>query len=128
MEKKSPHDLFVQGESIAARYLIAQGYTIVTQNYRAPCGEIDIIAKNEDTLIFCEVKTRRKHSINMALMNVSPKKQKHICNTAQYYINQIPAKSNLNTRFDIIVLFYDDSTDSFKVHHLENAFIPSSSF
>lgn len=49
-----------RGESYAARYLGAQGYRILAQKYRTKIGEIDLIAKDRDTLVFVEVKTRRR--------------------------------------------------------------------
>jgi putative endonuclease len=47
------------GERLAARHLLAAGYRIEARNWRCPAGEVDIIAWQGDTLVFCEVKTRR---------------------------------------------------------------------
>ncbi len=124
MEKKSAKDLFVIGENISAKHLISKGYEIIATNYRSRYGEIDIVATLNDTLVFVEVKTRRNHSMTGALSTVSHTKQKRISLTAQYYINQNPLPDNINTRFDVIILFYYEDTDTFQVHHFEDAFLP----
>lgn len=124
MEKKSSKELFIIGENLATTFLTAKAYTILERNWRCPKGEIDIIAQLGETLIFVEVKTRRNHSISAALANVSYTKQKRITLTAQQYINQIQHPCNLNTRFDIIIVIYHETNDTFAIHHLENAYLP----
>lgn len=124
MDTKSSPDLFICGESIAARHLQANSYKVIAKNFRSPYGEIDIIAEKGDTLVFVEVKCRKSHSMRAALDAVSFTKQKRISLTAQYYINQNPLPSNCITRFDVIIVFYFESTDTFQVHHFEDAFIP----
>jgi putative endonuclease len=52
-------DLGRRGEDAAAAYLEARGMLVVARNWRCPRGEIDIVAREVDTLVFCEVKTRR---------------------------------------------------------------------
>ncbi len=124
MDNRSAKEIFVLGESVAASYLMSKGYAIVATNYRSSYGEIDIIATRADTLVFIEVKTRRNHSMNGALKTISLTKQKRLSLTAQYYINQNPLSDKTNTRFDVIIAFYYEQSDTFKIHHLEDAFTP----
>lgn len=124
MQKKNITELFHIGEDLAAKYLVRKGYQILQRNYRVDTGEIDIIAQNADNLVFVEVKTRSKHSIKQALMNVGYTKQKRISTTAQRYIIQHPYCVKPKIRFDIIILLYFSDTDTYKIEHLEDAFVP----
>ena len=124
MVNRNPHELFVTGESLAAAYLTKHGYEIITKNFRSPFGEVDIIATIQNCLVFVEVKTRKQHSMVTALASISLQKQKKISLTASYYINQNPEFDNFNTRFDVIVLFYFQNDDSYKIHHYDDAFLP----
>ncbi|MBP7204955.1 MAG: YraN family protein [Candidatus Cloacimonetes bacterium] len=124
MQSQKAKEIFHVGEDLAAKFLEKKGYTILRRNYRAKTGEIDIIATHEDVLVFVEVKTRSKHSIRQALMNVSHTKRKRISLTAQRYIIQEPDCVKTRIRFDIIVLLYFSNTDSYQIEHLEDAFLP----
>ena len=124
MYKRKATDLFHLGEDLAAKYLTGKGYDIVCRNYRTDGGEIDIIAEDEQHLVFVEVKTRSKHSIRQALINVAYTKQKRITLAAQRYINQHPECVKPRIRFDIIILLHFSDTDTFKIEHMMDAFVP----
>lgn len=124
MRKYSSQELFKIGENIAAQHLASCGYTIICRNFRKQCGEIDLIVEKDQHLIFCEVKTRTSHYLESALASVAYTKQKKITRTAQIYINQNPQYGNYIFRFDVLVVFYYPNTDTFAVHHLEDAFFP----
>ncbi len=124
MQSQKAKEIFHVGEDLAAKFLERKGYAILRRNYRAKTGEIDIIATHEDVLVFVEVKTRSKHSIRQALMNVSHTKRKRISLTAQGYIIQQPECVKSRIRFDIIIVLYFGNTDSYQIEHLEDAFLP----
>ncbi|MDD4310104.1 MAG: YraN family protein [Candidatus Cloacimonetes bacterium] len=124
MNAYSKQELSVIGESIAATHLINSGYAVVCRNFRQACGEIDLIVEKDQRLIFCEVKTRTSHYMEMALASVAYTKQKKISKTAQIYINQNPRFCNHIFRFDVLVVFYFSDTDTLSVHHFEDAFFP----
>jgi putative endonuclease len=124
MDKLNPTELFHIGEDLAAKYLTGKGYEILCKNFRSEHGEIDLIARNNAHLVFVEVKTRTKHSMKLALMNVAYSKQKKITLTAETYITQNPDCVKHSFRFDIVVVFYFEATDTFKISHLEDAFPP----
>lgn len=128
MNHLKSRELFITGENIAAKHMLSCGYTVVCRNFRKPCGEIDLIVEKDQRLVFCEVKTRTSHSINDALASVSLAKQRKISRTAQEYVNQNPQFSNYVFRFDVILLFYDRTTNSFSVKHFEDAFYASDEF
>ncbi len=62
------------GERVAAAHLVASGLVILERNWRCPAGEIDIVARDGDVLVFCEVKTRRGTGYGSPLEAVTPRK------------------------------------------------------
>ncbi len=78
-------DIGAWGENIAAEWLIEHGYQVIGRNIRTPYGEIDIIAKQSDIVIFVEVKTLTSSKEFFPEKNITPKKQQHMLNSAQYY-------------------------------------------
>ncbi len=89
-------------EQEAAQYLKQQGYRILMLNYRCKIGEIDIIAMEEDTLVFCEVKYRKNLQYGSPAEAVDFKKQNTIRKIAGIYLmeHRIPADTSI--RFDVI--------------------------
>jgi putative endonuclease len=75
-----------RGETLAAQYLVGQGYTIVERNWRCPRGELDIVAHDGAEWIFVEVRTRRAPDINSALESFTNSKQQHILAAAENYL------------------------------------------
>ena len=90
-------------ETRAAAYLQKQGYTIVRRNFRAPCGEIDIIARDGATLVFVEVKARRSDRYGGAKASITPAKISKITRTAQYYLKET-RQSDTKVRFDVVFI------------------------
>ncbi|HCB93458.1 MAG TPA: YraN family protein [Selenomonas sp.] len=108
------------GEDAAANYLIEQGYHICKRNYRVPTGEIDIIAKKGDTIVFIEVKTRRSLSCGTPAQSVGYYKQQKIIQTARWFLRQGQIEG-CPCRFDVIEV-YVFSERTFKIRHLRGAF------
>ena len=109
-----------RGEEIAALHLKECGYKILTRNYRKNFGEIDIIAREADCLVFIEVKTRRTTSHGHPFEAVNLRKQKQISKVAQCYL----AEKNLfdsPARFDVVSVIISDKSRE-KVEILPNAF------
>lgn len=76
------------GEDYACEYLTDRGYVIIGRNYHRRCGEIDIIAKKDDTLHFVEVKTRKFGSLVSGTEAVDLKKRDKIRKTVELYIQE----------------------------------------
>ena len=74
------------GEEISSNYLKKCGYKIIERNYRCRSGEIDIIAKDKEELVFIEVKTRSNLCFGKPREAVDTYKQNHIYKTVQYYL------------------------------------------
>ncbi len=99
-----------------------KGYQILEKNYRVRQGEIDLIARKKETLVFVEVKTRRGRLQGTPLEAVSSHKVKRLSAAAAVYLASHP-EGPMFCRFDVITLGPEKNWLGFlKVQHLENAF------
>lgn len=96
------------GEDVACEYLQENGYKILERNYRIRGGEIDIICKDGDYLVFVEVKTRWSHEYGLPVESITPWKIKHLLKTAQFYLMKIDWGDG-PYRLDFISIDYADS-------------------
>ncbi|SFG40650.1 putative endonuclease [Desulfotomaculum arcticum] len=110
--------LGIQGEDIAAQYLQKKGLVILERNFRCRLGEIDIIARDGDCLVFIEVKTRSSDRFGLAQDSITRQKIYKVRRLAQAYLAQ-RSFSGLNVRFDVVAV---NSAREIKVTHIENAF------
>ena len=76
----------LKGEEIAVNYLKKLGYQILERNFRIQGGEIDIIAKDKNYLVFIEVKTRYNHEFGKPKDSITPKKIGFLIRTAKFYL------------------------------------------
>lgn len=113
------------GERAAAVYLKRKGYKIIERNYVAENNEIDIIAKNRDTVVFVEVKSRTLGRADRYLPRpaaaVTPEKQQGIIKTAAFYLAGNYKYKGLRVRFDVIEVYIKDGKPE-RINHLENTF------
>lgn len=104
------------GEDIAIKYLENLGYTIIERNFMAVQGEIDIIAKDNKELVFIEVKTRTNMLFGRPVEAVNLSKQKHLINTAKYYIH-CKNLENEFVRIDVIEVYL--TKNKAKINHIK---------
>ena len=76
------------GESEAEKYLNLKGYQIIDKNFYTPYGEIDIICRKGNNLIFVEVKTRRNTTFGNPEVSINQRKLEHMENSAKYYVQE----------------------------------------
>ena len=103
-------------EELAEEYLRQQGYEILDMNFYGRFGEIDIIARDGETLVFAEVKYRKSERFGNSLEAVDTRKQKKICQTALYYLARHHIADSVPCRFDVTGITGEDIT------HIKNAF------
>ncbi len=94
-------ELGKKGEKIAVSFLKKRKYKIVERNYRCPFGEIDIVAKEGDVLVFVEVKTRRSQDFGLPKDSIVKHKMKRMYRAALCYMNE-KRIWNKQARFDVI--------------------------
>ena len=102
-----------KGERLAADFLRRRGYRLVLANFKVPVGrnskgvqvtgEIDLIALDDETLCFVEVKTRRSDEFTPVITNVDIRKQRQITRTAKVYL-RIFAIHEMDYRFDVVTV------------------------
>ena len=110
------------GERLAAEFLREKGYKILACNYRSRFGEIDLIARHKNALVFVEVKLRKSPDYVQAREYVGSQKQSRIIATAECWLSE--NQTQLQPRFDVIEIYAPEgiSTKEPSVVHLENAF------
>jgi len=111
-----------KGEELAREFLISNNYQIIKTNFHSPYGEIDIIAKDNGTLVFIEVKTRSSN-LDSALNSISISKRKKISKTASLFLSAHRPLEDMFTRFDVIIILKSKTHTSLK--HIKEAFVPT---
>lgn len=106
------------GEEKAAQYLEKHGYKILDRNYRCRFGEIDIIAKDRDYIVFIEVKTRRDISYGRPIESINQFKINRILKTLDFYLIQNRIHDS-NIRVDAVEV-YMKSSKNIIINHIEN--------
>ena len=109
------------GERLAAQYLKERGYQILEHNYRLRTGEIDLIAKDGDRIVFVEVKTRRTLKFGVPQAAVTLTKQKQISKVALSYLQSNELLDG-PCRFDVVAVFLSPKSTTPKLEHIRNAF------
>ena len=109
------------GEQLAASYLRHKGYAIVALNWRCKHGEIDLIAREEDTLVFVEVRTRHARTTESALESITPRKRERIVNSTYSYLHAHDLPEETEWRIDVIAIALSGYRSPV-IDHVENAF------
>jgi len=108
-----------KAEAMAARYLKQQGYKIIARNHRTRSGEIDIIAREGETLVFVEVKARASERFGSAKAAVTPHKQRQVAKVALGYL-KMTDQSHVKARFDVVTVTRREKDHD--IHLIRNAF------
>lgn len=110
------------GEALAAEYLRKKRYKVDAVGFRCRFGEIDLIVRDKNFLVFVEVKLRKSGSFAQAMEYVDIHKQERLRTTASYYLSVNPTA--LQPRFDVIEIYAPQGTATVnpQIHHLEDAF------
>lgn len=112
------------GEGHARRHLEAKGYGIVATNFRCRSGEIDIVARQAESLVFVEVKTRRGKAFGGAEESISPARAERLAEVAEEFLQSMADgdyRSETNWRIDLLCLNLDRSGKLLSVNHIEHA-------
>ena len=111
------------GEKQAAIFLQQKNFEILYRNWRAGKGEIDLITRENDCLVFVEVKMGQSDQFGPPELRITPAKKRQLYRVAQLFMQEHPEIIDAveNTRFDVVVI--DGSPDNFQTRHFENAFM-----
>lgn len=114
--KKKTYDRGIMAEGAAELFLRAKGFEILERRYKTPVGEVDIIALDDQYLVFVEVKARS--SVDSALESITPKMRSRINDAASHFFSVKPKYADYPMRVDVVAVKLP-----FTIHHLENAFM-----
>jgi putative endonuclease len=98
------HQAGAAAEDAAMHFLQQQGFQLLAQNYHTPYGELDIVVRQQQLLVFAEVRLRKAGALVSAQQSVTPRKQQKIIQSAQYFLQQFPAYQDCDCRFDVMAL------------------------
>jgi putative endonuclease len=115
------NDLGKTGEDLALQELIAKGYQLIERNYRFGKGEIDLVMKDKNKLVFVEVKTRQTAEIGEPYLAVNIRKQRQIIQIANHYV--VSKNIDSDIRFDIVSIIHNSYRT--KIEHIDEAFYPT---
>lgn len=109
-----------KGEAIARDFLIQQGYTIIDTNWATRFGELDIVAKQDDIVVFVEVKTRHSINTESAFASITPTKREKMIKAVYQYLHEKDL-DDIDWRIDAIgiALLHNQSPI---IDHVEDAF------
>jgi len=109
-----------RGEKIAVAHLQDQGYSILDRNWRCSAGELDIVAREGETLTFVEVRTRRGNRFGSAEESITPAKQAKLVELAQTYLQE-HSLSDQAWRIDVVAVEMDRRGEVKRLNLIRNA-------
>lgn len=109
-----------RGETLAAQHLRERGYTIEAMNWYCTQGEIDIIARRDNILVFIEVKTRRASTTESAFASINARKQEKLIAAVHHYLRDHPHE-NIIWRIDAIAIALPPNNQAPVIDHVEDA-------
>lgn len=115
-----PHGFGKAAEKAAEAHLCQKGYRILDRNVRYSNGELDIVARDHETVVFVEVKARRSEEFGGASYAVTRQKEQKLIQLAAQYVGQHHLQ-DCHCRFDVILL-QGGSSSTCTLDHIENAF------
>ncbi|GAB2522434.1 YraN family protein [Microbulbifer agarilyticus] len=107
-------------EAQAERHLIAAGLRIVERNFRGRFGEIDLIARDGNTLVFVEVRYRRNRTFGGAGLSIDYRKQRKLLTTANGYLQL--RRLDCPCRFDVVTIERGNGDGPLNIDWIQNAF------
>jgi putative endonuclease len=105
------------GEDTATEFLTARGCEIVTRNARTPYGEIDIVARQGDVILFVEVKARTSNKMGLPEESITPRKREHMLAAAEHYASEHAVD---HWQIDVVAIEGKPGTQP-KITYFENA-------
>ncbi|MBX9705060.1 MAG: YraN family protein [Gammaproteobacteria bacterium] len=107
-------------EQVACDYLQAQGLTLICRNYHCRYGEIDLVMKSSNELVFVEVRSRAPQDFGRAVESITEEKKRRIIRTAECYLQELNVSPHQFCRFDVVGIDKQAGNDG--IEWLPNAF------
>jgi putative endonuclease len=107
------------GEQLATEYLRKKGYSVVARNWRCEYGEVDVVANDDATLVFVEVRTRRGNSMGSPEESITPAKQARLASLSEAYVDESGWQGDW--RIDVVAIVMGQRGRVLRFDHYENA-------
>ncbi|MBZ5667828.1 MAG: YraN family protein [Acidobacteriia bacterium] len=114
MPRRERKELGRKGDEKALRFLKKRGYRIIERNYVCKMGEMDIIAKEKDTLVFIEVKTRTSTEFGPPQLAVNSAKQRQLSKVALNYLKEKQFE-DVKARFDVVAILLEQKREEIEL-------------
>jgi len=111
------------GERIAEKFLARRGYKRLARNFTTPTGELDLIMRDGDTIVFVEVKTLTQPQLNEPIEQLRPAQQRRLIKTANWW-RQAKRCADKPCRFDVIGVAITGDDSEPEITHIKDAFAP----
>lgn len=108
------------GERLAEKYLLDRGFALIERNYRTRYGEVDLVMRHSDQIVFVEVKTRSNNTFGFPEDSVTPLKQEHLLLAAEQYLEDHPELPD-NWRVDVVAILGRPGATPPEIVWFENA-------
>jgi putative endonuclease len=110
-----------RSERAAARFLKNLGYKIVARNFSCPLGELDVIALDQNTIVFVEVRSTEDEGVEKTAASVDDEKQRRLTRMALFFLQQKRLLSQ-SARFDVLIVSWPEGRREPVIEHHKNAF------
>jgi putative endonuclease len=108
------------GEQLALNFLKEKGFRILETNYRCPMGEIDIIARQKECLVFVEVRTKGNSAFGSPEESITLTKKRHLISSANHYLQE-QEKMPSSWRIDVVAVEMESDNRLKRIELIENA-------
>lgn len=108
-----------QGEALAAQHLLGKGYALIAHNWRCSGGELDLVARDGECLVFVEVRARRGRAMGSPEESITAAKQARLIALADAYLQEHEWAGNW--RIDVVAIELDRGGRLLRIDHYENA-------
>ena len=108
-------------EEVAVAFLESQGLAVLVRNFRRRAGELDVVAREQDTLVIVEVRTRCSDAFGGAAASVDFRKQRRLLRAAEQLLQQRKELARLHVRFDVIVI-HEPASNNPRSEWIKHAF------
>lgn len=119
---KNTKTIGAEWESQAEAWLQQRGLTTVQRNFNCRRGELDLIMRDQESLVFVEVRFRKNTHFGSAAESVTTKKQQRLIVAAEFFLQKNPTLAELPCRFDVIAIEINNNTNAAEYHWIKNAF------
>ncbi len=126
MVRRDSRTVGLDAERLAGQFLQREGLISVARNFRCRLGEIDLIVRDKDCLVFVEVRYRTSNRFSRAGQTVDIHKQRKLIRTAAFFLAKRPQYANSVVRFDVVAIDADDRGER-TIEWIKDAFRPENS-